>query len=327
MSSNIFLRNANLLEEIEKSKLSYCCYEKPEYAKHDIVFQSFELISPSVIDEFFISNLDKDRIIMRVMTDEHIINAPVKYKMVETCGSSMPPFKHFLLTRNDFYKVKELISVDIENISVLERKIEENKQLLKDVKASLRSISTAEKMNKPTKENKDDLKLVEESLTNQNKMYLDQIVIENDLFNISLRPFLQEVLRSHWDGKTIESGHLSYIKGNLTNKLAMMLQLLASRYIKAGNWSGYSYIDDMECAGVAKLCEVVLKFDAGVSNNPFSYLTSCISNVYVATLNKEKEQRMIKSAKMQEIGYSATFNEIEKEMERYSFEEVNLQSE
>ena len=54
--TNVFLRNANLLEEIEKSKLSFCCYEKPEDALYDVEFQSFELISPSVIEEFFVKN-------------------------------------------------------------------------------------------------------------------------------------------------------------------------------------------------------------------------------------------------------------------------------
>ena len=30
-----FLKNSNLLEEVHKSKLTYCCYEKPEYGHYD----------------------------------------------------------------------------------------------------------------------------------------------------------------------------------------------------------------------------------------------------------------------------------------------------
>lgn len=311
--TNVFLRNANLLEEIEKSKLSFCCYEKPEDALYDVEFQSFELISPSVIEEFFIKNTNRDSISMRIMTDEHIINAPVKYKMDRSCASSMLPFKHFILNKNDFMNLKNEILLDNDSIETLELKIENNKSKLKDLKVRIRDISTAEKMNKETDLDKDELKLIQSTLENENIILKQKIIMETDLFNISLRPYLKEVLRSHWVGKTIEDGHLSYIHGQLTDNLARMLMLMASKYIKAGNWSGYTYIDDMESAGVALLIERVLKFDAGVSNNPFSYLTSCISNVYIAILNKEKEQRMIKSSQLQDLGYSATFGELENE--------------
>lgn len=312
-ATNIFLRNSNLLEEIEKSKLSFCCYKKPEDALYDVEFQSYELISPAIIDSFFIEYPEKNKIIMRIMTDEHIINAPVKYKMDRSCASSMLPFKHFVLLRSDFFNLKNIIFLDNESIEMLETKIENNKNELKEIKLKLRDASTAEKMNKDIDVNKDELKLIQSTLENENIILKQKIIMETDLFNISLRPYLKEVLRSHWVGESIETGHLSYIHGQLTDNLARMLMLMASKYIKAGNWSGYSYIDDMESAGVALLIERVLKFDAGVSNNPFSYLTSCISNVYIAILNKEKEQRMIKSSQLQDLGYSATFGELENE--------------
>ena len=37
-----FLKNSNLLEEMHKSKLTYCCYEKPEYGNYDIIDEYIE---------------------------------------------------------------------------------------------------------------------------------------------------------------------------------------------------------------------------------------------------------------------------------------------
>ena len=43
-----FLKNSNLLEEMHKSKLTYCCYEKPEYGNYDIICKDYLLITPNI---------------------------------------------------------------------------------------------------------------------------------------------------------------------------------------------------------------------------------------------------------------------------------------
>lgn len=99
---NIFLRNVDLLEEIEKSKLSFCCYATPEDKKFDLTFQSYETISPTVINDYFVHNPEKEFVVFRIMTDEHIVTAPLQYKLDTSCASRMPPFKHFRLNKSDF---------------------------------------------------------------------------------------------------------------------------------------------------------------------------------------------------------------------------------
>ena len=43
-----FLKNANLLEEIHKSKMTYCCYTNEEYTNYDIICVGYDLITPNV---------------------------------------------------------------------------------------------------------------------------------------------------------------------------------------------------------------------------------------------------------------------------------------
>ena len=100
----LYLRNANLLEEIEKSKLSYCCYEKPEDAAYDLGFTSFSVVSPTQIGEFFDQNA-RDDIVLRIQTDEHIDKTSLAYKKNEMNFLRVIPFKHFRVMRKDFNDV------------------------------------------------------------------------------------------------------------------------------------------------------------------------------------------------------------------------------
>ena len=118
-----------------------------------------------------------------------------------------------------------------------------------------------------------------------------------------------EVLRSHWKGTTIESGEYCITHGNLTDGLVYMLMLLIDQFAKSGNWSGYSWLEDMKSSALVQLCDVVLKFEENKSNNPFAYLTQIASMKFTATLNSEKTQTKIKSWMLQSIGYDASYNE------------------
>lgn len=312
--ANIFLRNVDLLEEIEKSKLSFCCYANPEDTKLDLTFQSYEAISPTVIRDFFDTNPERNSVIMRIMTDEHIVSSPVQYKTELSCASRMPPFKHFRLFKKDFDNVMNMLGVDLEQIQQMELQLEELSQDAKNINAKKRIIPVYQKHREEEKNQlKNDLRSVKNEIDNLK----NEIIFETDLFNVSIRPYLKEILRSHWTGKIINEGHLTYTKGRITDKLAQMIIMLAERYIKAGNWSGYTYTDDMKATGIAHLCEVILKFDASQSNNPFAYMTRCVTMSYISVLNKEKEQRSMKSIMMQDMGYDASFGEQNRNIESY----------
>ena len=122
--------------------------------------------------------------------------------------------------------------------------------------------------------------------------------------------YAKEVLRSHWNGKTIESGHFDVSQGHLSEGLVYMIIMLVDQFAKSGNWSGYTYLEDMKGSALVHLCDVALKFEESESTNVFSYLTQIASNKFTATLNSEKYQRKIKSKMMQAVGYNPTFNEM-----------------
>lgn len=83
-------------------------------------------------------------------------------------------------------------------------------------------------------------------------------------------------------------------QGQMTNKLAHMLQTLADRYASRGNFAGYSYVEDMKAYAMYMVCRTWHRFDSEKSNNPFAFFTQCIKHSYYQFLNKEKRQRMIR---------------------------------
>lgn len=96
--------------------------------------------------------------------------------------------------------------------------------------------------------------------------------------------------------------------GKLSNKLAMMLHMLTTRYASKPNFSGYTYIDDMIAEALADLCKNALKFKPERSSNPFAFYTQCIHNSFLGYLNNEKKHRRIRDAMLVEIGENPSFN-------------------
>lgn len=83
-------------------------------------------------------------------------------------------------------------------------------------------------------------------------------------------------------------------RGRMTEKLAHMLQTLATRYASQGNFAGYSYVEDMKAYAMYMICRTWHRFDPSKSNNPFAFFTQCIKHSYFQFLNKEKRQRLIR---------------------------------
>lgn len=301
----VYLRNANLLDEIEKSKLSYCCYEKPEDAAYDLGFTSFSVVSPTQIGEFF-DKTERDDVVLRIQTDEHINKTSNAYKKNEMNFLRMIPFKHFRVTRKDFENVIGETVIDNEKISECEQEIEEFKAIIKDANAQMRSLLNWKNYDVATVDAlKDTIQVNREKIQQAKNI----IAKETNQFNIKLRSVMKECLRSHWYGKTIESGYLTFDKGMITDNLARMLIMLAERYMKAGKWSSYTYTDDMISSAITHMVGVCLKFDEMRSNNPFSFLSQCTGNVYKLILGSEKTQRLIRSQMLQDMGFDAPPNE------------------
>lgn len=114
---------------------------------------------------------------------------------------------------------------------------------------------------------------------------------------INFRPFkhylyengeFEEVLRSHWTG-SLKNGKYSNGRGNLTPALGKyILQMVHGVGLK-GNYSGYTYLDDMKSNAIMQLTKNGLKFDESSGKSPFAYYTTIINNAFIFVLNQEKQ--------------------------------------
>lgn len=300
-----FLKNANLLSEVHKSKLTYCCYEKEEYSNYDLICGSYDLITPNILSNFFQKN-NKDYVIIRVMTDEHVISY-CKNNKINLQELKMTPFKHFLIYKKDFENVFKKTENNLLKINELNNEIIKLKNNIKLNNKSVRCYQLNKTLQQPYKD-----------LIKQDKDKIALIILDikrlSDEFSNEIMKYAKEVLRSHWKGKTIESGEFCINQGHLTDNLVQMIIMLVDQYAKSGNWAGYTYIDDMKSSALVHLIDVALKFEESKSNNVFSYFTQIASNKFKATLNLEKMQGKIKSKLMQDVGYNPTYNEQTNEM-------------
>lgn len=310
-----FLKNSNLLQEIHKSKLTYCCCPNTTYENYDVICESYKLITPTVIDKFFTDNPDKKEIVIRVMTNEHVIDH-CKNGKVNLQDLKLSPFKHFVLSKKDAHNAYVDSNCEKSEIAELNKKIYDLKQVIKENNKFIRFNKLNKEIQEPYKksniENKAEIKRI-----------IKEIEEKSLEFTTRVKGKLKEVLRSHWKGDTIETGNFCVEQGHLTDNLVRMLMLIVDQYARAGNWSGYTYIDDMKSSAICHLIDVALKFEESKSDNAFSYLTQVASMKFTATLNSEKIQRRIKSKMLQDVGYDPTYGEQLEEEYKNSLTEWN----
>lgn len=118
---------------------------------------------------------------------------------------------------------------------------------------------------------------------------------------------------------------ISKQQNKINNELAHSLVLLVKKYASKPNWSGYSYIDEMKQEAILQLCSYWYKFDPEFAetypyykrvnniriditqedfeklndieqvfkrqNNPFSYYTQIIYNVFLRYIKNEKKKQ------------------------------------
>lgn len=104
---------------------------------------------------------------------------------------------------------------------------------------------------------------------------------------------------------------LSKEQEQMTDRLAHMLQTLAARYGRKGNFANYTYNDDMQAYAMMMLVRTWNRFDPAKSNNPFAFFTQCIKNSFIQFLNQERRQRDIRDVMLVDNGLdpSYTFQE------------------
>ena len=73
---------------------------------------------------------------------------------------------------------------------------------------------------------------------------------------------------------------------------------------------------------ICQLVSMGLKFDETKGDNPFAYYTTIITNSFVARLNREKKQRMIKEELREKSSFS-TMMDIEMENQKNNEKEIS----
>jgi DNA-directed RNA polymerase specialized sigma24 family protein len=87
-----------------------------------------------------------------------------------------------------------------------------------------------------------------------------------------------------------------YEKTNVpTEELGRMFLLLAKRYSERGNFSGYTWKDDMIGESVYTCLKYMHNFDVNIDNpNPFAYFSRIIHNSFLNYISKQKTHSKIK---------------------------------
>ena len=100
-------------------------------------------------------------------------------------------------------------------------------------------------------------------------------------------------------------------QGAMTDKFANMIMLLVKRYASQGNYSGYTYVEDMEGYAMLIVCKVWNSFDPERYDNPFAYFTQTIKRAFWQYLNQEERHRDVRDALLVKEGESPShsFNE------------------
>jgi DNA-directed RNA polymerase specialized sigma24 family protein len=110
----------------------------------------------------------------------------------------------------------------------------------------------------------------------------------------------------------------------MSDRLAHMLQTLAARYGRKGNWANYTYNEDMQAYAMMMLVRTWRSFDPKKSNNPFAFFTQCIKNSFIQFLNQERRQRDIRDVMLVDKGMSPSYNfQMEYEAEQKKLHEVD----
>jgi len=106
----------------------------------------------------------------------------------------------------------------------------------------------------------------------------------------------------------------------VTDRLIVMIKMIAERYSRKSNFIGYSFREDMVACAVENLCKNALKFDHEKYKNPFAYYTTGIHNSFLQYMAAEKQHRNIRDALLIDAGANPSFNFLESERDESSFD-------
>jgi len=91
-------------------------------------------------------------------------------------------------------------------------------------------------------------------------------------------------------------------RGEMSDKLCRMLQLMCDNIASRWNFFGYTYIDEAKASAMLNLVIKWDRFDHEKYNNAFAYYTRCILNAFSLVLRTEKEERVKRDKLLVEMG-------------------------
>ena len=93
-----------------------------------------------------------------------------------------------------------------------------------------------------------------------------------------------------------------YIKdsGRIHHELGRMIMIISKGLCSKGNYSGYTWTDDMIAEGILTVCKYLHNFDPEKSNNPFAYITQICNNTFKSYIKGQKRHSVIKNTLYQE---------------------------
>lgn len=100
---------------------------------------------------------------------------------------------------------------------------------------------------------------------------------------------------------------ISREQDQMTNELVKMLTMLCARYATRGQFSGYSYVDDMKAYAMYMIVRTWRAFNPEKGSNPFAFYTQCIKNSFIQYLKKESNERDIRDQLLVEAGLNPSF--------------------
>lgn len=97
-------------------------------------------------------------------------------------------------------------------------------------------------------------------------------------------------------------------KGQMTDQLARMLQLLCSRYGRKGSFVNYSYNEDMQAYAMMMLVRTWGNFNPDKGSNPFAFYTQCVKNSFIQYLNQEDHEQKARNKMLIAQGLNPSYN-------------------
>ena len=102
-------------------------------------------------------------------------------------------------------------------------------------------------------------------------------------------------------------GKKKFIKGKMSEALGEMILKISRGLCSKGNYSGYTWKEDMIAEGVLTVCKYIHNFDPEKSNNPFAYITQICNHAFKGYLKNQKKHTIIKNAMFEK--YNVSFGE------------------